>query len=435
MQSQRIHPLFSHENYFKRNISERTTFLLHMKVRPNFPECRRKPLQIAVALVIVLAAVLLVAGCSERKSVQEQDIEIVDVNSDGIVTWNTTIDYGNDEEMRDIIEMDDGSFIIAGGSSPKRGCTSYGNPDPPWYVPTPSESQLICVSKAGEFRWLRNYSFNGNGGIISVFKNTDGTLNAITKMGEFWHLQPDGSVISHRSVNIPDITSAVRTRDGGYLIVSDQFLNNSSGSNITELDPVGTKLSEAWFDENRISRITPPVELPGNRGYLFGASHYNESDHKVRIVIATLSPEGKLINETSVAKQNFLYSDYVLQAASDGYLLSYIGEYNQSGPSTVIVKIDSRGTVAGTGSIKNLDSVFIPTNDGGYLSIRLPLFRAGETDSKKDIEIKRLDKDGMIRWKNTGNTKEIGEWRIKKIIETSDDGFVIMVANKKMARC
>jgi hypothetical protein len=142
---------------------------------------------------------------------------------------------------------------------------------------------------------------------------------------------------------------------------------------------------------------------------------------------------GKLMSETPVAELNILYSDYVLQQLSEGYLLSYIESYPPSGPSITGVKIDSQGNVTSSGSIKNLDSAFIPTKDGGFLSIGLPVFNAAETDLK--IEIKKLDKNGILDWKNIEIKKSIRGWTVKKVIQTSDDGYVIMVANKKMSKC
>ena len=381
---------------------------------------------LTVIIFILLIGILLAAGCSQGKYAQEQDIEIVKISSNGTVSWNTTIDFGNDEEMRDIIEMDDGRFIIAGGSSPIRDCIGYSTPEPPGYVPTPREAQLIGLSGNGEILWHRNYSINGDGGMKSVFKNPDQTFGAISAMGELWHLQPDGSVNTHLSVNTSQISSAIKTRDGGYVIV---------GSNITRLDSEGTKLWDVGFDESKFDKFTQVVELPDDHGYLFGASYYNESDQKTHIFIVKLSSVGKLMSETPVAELNILYSDYVLQQLSEGYLLSYIESYPPSGPSITGVKIDSQGNVTSSGSIKNLDSAFIPTNGGGFLSIRLPQFYADETGTYKEIEIKKIDKDGIDEWKNTENKKRIGEWTIKKVIQTSDDGYVIMVANKKMSKC
>ncbi|HSA38456.1 MAG TPA: hypothetical protein P5013_06170 [Methanoregula sp.] len=383
-------------------------------------------MHITVALAIVMVAVLLAAGCNQGKYAQEQDIEIVKIGSNGTVSWNTTIDYGNDEEMRDIIEMDDEGFIIAGGSSPIRDCIGYSTPEPPGYVPTPREAQLIGLSGTGEILWYRNYSINGDGGMKSVFKNPDQTLEAISALGELWHLQSDGSIKTHRSVNISQINSAIKTRDGGYVIV---------GSNITRLDSDGTKLWDVWFDNSQFNKFTPVVELPENHGFLFGASYYNESDQKTHIFTIKLSSMGKLITETPVAELKILYSDYVLQQVSDGYILSYIEGYPPSGPLIKGVIIDSQGNVTSSGSINNLESVFIPTNGGGFLTIRLPQFYADEISVYKEIEIKKIDKDGIDEWKNTEIKKRIDEWTIKKVIQTSDDGFVIMVAKKKMSKC
>ena len=48
-----------------------------MTARPLDPDSRRRPLCLAVALVLVMAAVLLVAGCTYGKNVQERDNEKV----------------------------------------------------------------------------------------------------------------------------------------------------------------------------------------------------------------------------------------------------------------------------------------------------------------------------------------------------------------------
>jgi len=354
---------------------------------------------VALALVLLLAMVMA-AGCTQGRFAQEQDIEIVKINSNGTVSWNTTIDYGNDEEMLDILEMDDGSFIIAGGSSPIKDCTGYSTPEPPGYIPTPRDAQLIGLSRNGDILWLRNYSTNGNGGMKSVFKNPDQTLDAISAMGELWHLQPDGSVIEHRSVNITQISSAVKTHDGGYIIV---------GSDVSRLDSEGTTIWDVWSEGSRFNKFSQVVELPDNRGYLLGASYYNESNQKTHISIVKINPVGELISKTPVAELTILYSDYNLQQVSDGYMLSYIESYLPSGPSIAGVRMDRIGNVTSSGSIRYLDSVFIPTKDGGYLSIKYPSFSSDETGVYKEIEIKKTDKDGIPEWKNT----EIGLTRLK----------------------
>jgi hypothetical protein len=400
-----------------------------MTARPTHPESRMRPVYAALAMVLV-AAMMIVAGCTQGRYAQEQDIEIVKIGSNGTVSWNTTIDYGNDEEMRDIIEMDGGSLIIAGGSSPIRDCTGYSTPEPPGYVPTPRDAQLLGLSGTGEILWFRNYSSNGKGGMVSVFKNADQTLDAISALGELWHLQPDGSVISHHSVNITPISSAIKTRDGGFVIV---------GSDVTRLDPEGKKLWTIYSERDRFNRFSQAVELPDNRGYLFGASYYNESDQDTHIFIEKLNNEGKLISETPVADLKILYSDYILQPVSGGYMLSYVERFTSSGRSfngvnMNGVKIDSQGNVRSSGSITNLDSIFIPTNNGGFLSIRKPIVNADETSGNKEIEIRKIDKDGALEWKNSDNTNSIGG-TIKKVIQTSDEGYVIMVANKKMSKC
>jgi len=76
--------------------------------------------------------------------------------------------------------------------------------------------------------------------MISVFRNPDRSLDAVTKNGELWDLNSDGVILSNRSVTISQIYSGVKTDDGGYVIVSDGNLLNTSGSNITRFDSEGT---------------------------------------------------------------------------------------------------------------------------------------------------------------------------------------------------
>jgi hypothetical protein len=54
---------FLPEKYFTIYLSPRTEFFSHMTARPHDPESRRRPLRIVVALVLVMVAVLLAAGC------------------------------------------------------------------------------------------------------------------------------------------------------------------------------------------------------------------------------------------------------------------------------------------------------------------------------------------------------------------------------------
>ena len=54
---------FFPEKYFTIYLSHRTELFTHMTARPIVPESRRRPVCAAVALVLVMVAVLLAAGC------------------------------------------------------------------------------------------------------------------------------------------------------------------------------------------------------------------------------------------------------------------------------------------------------------------------------------------------------------------------------------
>jgi hypothetical protein len=81
-------------------------------------------------------------------------------------------------------------------------------------------------------------------------------------------------------------------------------------------------------------------------------------------------------------------------------------------------------------SNRSINSIFwissaIKTHDGGFLSLDYP--------SSGTIEIKKDDMNETFQWKNDEIKKT--PWRIKKVIQTSDDDFVIMGVVKKMPKC
>jgi hypothetical protein len=57
-----------------------TAFISHMTANPIFPESRRRLVCVTVALMLLVVAVLLAAGCSDGKTVQEPDNETVRIS-------------------------------------------------------------------------------------------------------------------------------------------------------------------------------------------------------------------------------------------------------------------------------------------------------------------------------------------------------------------
>jgi hypothetical protein len=81
--SQRLSLQFSREKYFTIYFPPRTERISQMTARPVDPDSRRKPLCTAVALVLVMGALLLAAGKTEKISLIFQSIRPVKYQSAG----------------------------------------------------------------------------------------------------------------------------------------------------------------------------------------------------------------------------------------------------------------------------------------------------------------------------------------------------------------
>ena len=120
-----------------------------MTARPLDPANRRMPVSAAVALMIMMVAVLLAAGCDAPPK-ENQDLHLVKLNHDGSVAWTKVIDSGKDDEMTDIIQTSDGGYILAGGYSKCNDTDQF-----------PSIPVLTRLFPDGKIQWVQEYSMNG----------------------------------------------------------------------------------------------------------------------------------------------------------------------------------------------------------------------------------------------------------------------------------
>jgi hypothetical protein len=117
-------PSFFPEKYFIRYLSPRTELFTYMTARPHDPDCRRRPLQIAVALVLVIVAVLL-AGCT---SSNQYKVPLTPINyvittlptiqpqcpvKENTTPW-ITVNYSDNRQIEDLIKINGTTNIEKG---------------------------------------------------------------------------------------------------------------------------------------------------------------------------------------------------------------------------------------------------------------------------------------------------------------------------------
>jgi hypothetical protein len=115
---------FSREKYFTIYLSPCTELFAHMTARPLIPASRRRPVSPAVALVIVMVAVLLAAGCLN------QTTGINQTSPTATILRNTPVIIPlTDTTIATVCPMpDNGSYwiIINPINDVKRGITPFG---------------------------------------------------------------------------------------------------------------------------------------------------------------------------------------------------------------------------------------------------------------------------------------------------------------------
>jgi hypothetical protein len=160
-----------------------------MTARPIFPESRRRPVRIAVALMLVLVAVLLAAGCIGGDVTHEQDLTIIKINHDGSMAWMKTIDSGKDDEITDVIQTFDGGYAIPGGFS-NVACNRASH--------FPTTPKIIRLSEKGDIVWEREYTselkdkYGYENSIKGIIQTMDSGFYIISQRGMILKTNPSG---------------------------------------------------------------------------------------------------------------------------------------------------------------------------------------------------------------------------------------------------
>lgn len=196
-----------------------------MTARPIDPESRRRPLRIAVALVLVMVAVLLAAGCDETPN---KDIVVVKLTPNATLSWSKVIDTGDEDTAEQIIPTSDGGFVISAGL--------YGMDHQQGRYP-----YLIKFSHDGKFVWNRStyelncdsgtLANNPNGEIITVAGNDSCRFNSDGDLISKGIISPPGG-ISYHSLREYGFTNAItsvielKNKRGYIVVIQNQYIDH-----------------------------------------------------------------------------------------------------------------------------------------------------------------------------------------------------------------
>lgn len=388
-----------------------------------------------LALIFVLVAVLLAAGCVGSDVTREQHIILIKQDSNGIVTWIKEIDSGiipryidgaNDDEALDVIQTEDEGFVIAGGRT-KALCNAKLN--------NPSIPKLTRLSKNGDILWEKDYPYETRDGIITVFQTPDTGFIAISQSGRIMRINSDGTLLWNHSVNLGSVQDAIKTQDGGFTILGhaykDIIWNSNDSWHLAKFDQNG---DESWiqsYNGTDFIGVNSITELKSHRGYLLGS--YDK--------IFKTDQTGSIQSVSIIDNSGLLYSIY---SDSTGFY-AIINSGKGSGVSSQLIKynISDEGAITGKHALFSLDYPLSPTMDNMKV---IPthdneFFIADKSGnfSNNWINSKKLSSNGTAIWiKNhlvDFPAPGITTGHVKKIIETIDGGYLILAGKDKISSC
>lgn len=231
-------------------------------------------------ILAMLAGLILVAcGCCNFDYVPNHDIVVLKLAPDGALEWTRIIDLGSDDAGKDLVELPDGGYAIAGQTSERR----IGQPHS---VLSPPRPLLVRLSPDGAVAWDR-VVMDGFDVAQAVVPAADAGTAVLTANGTVVRFDPDGRTLWTRATGIPEATALVPTADGGYLaggrIMFEVPVNDTARSGtVARLPVITTEMGDGPVLAAAASRPTTPQLAPVPRRF----------DLVRKAMVVRLAPDG-----------------------------------------------------------------------------------------------------------------------------------------------
>ena len=396
-------------------IEKRAAIFSHMTAIPIVPESPRRPLRIAVALMLVMMAVLLAAGCASGDCpLVLYSATITKLDSNGTVEWTKVLDTGMSNSIAGLVPTSDGGFVAAGSLSTGIQSHCYLN----------SLARIIRFSRSGEILWDHNISETD--GTLEIIPMHDGGFALLTGDSKIFRLDSEGKTLWNRITGSSSLylRSMINTLDGGLIIAGPMFVKFDSDGKVLWQHSYE---NETTYD---IFFITNKKEGSGFVGYRI-------SKKEPRVDFINFDDAGNITNTTEIFSDGHLLGR-TIDVGPNGYRLLYTDE-NQG---TTMMQLDPEGKIVATQKIDGSD-IFTFTKDQGFLyteskNVLLEprqLNPDGTVNVKApmhwglQIQVIKLNPDGSLSWNITLPNTNPRNLRAVQTIQTTDGGYVVVSEN------
>ena len=365
-----------------------------------------------------------------QKNDDSYDYWIIKFNSTNEILWKKTFGGSNDDRARDVLELNDGAFLITGFSRSSDGDVSGNNGNYDFWV--------IKLSSNGNLIWEKNYGFSGSDQSFVIQQTNDGgfllggTLDVTASGGEgnskiaqrhaggdYWLIKIDtnGNKLwsKYYGGQFSDTLLAIEEIDNGNIILAgfsdstDSDIDNNLGGYdfwIIKTNNSGSILWKKNFGGSQTDEAFSLVKTNDNHFIVSGRSrsfdnNVSQNNGSSDIWITKIDFDGKLIWEKNFGGSSFDESKKIIQSNSNDFYIvgssrsnDFDATSNKGNKDVWLLKIDVNGNLKWEKSIggSELDEANSITElPNGNLII------AGESwSSDFDIEDNRGFSDGLI---------------------------------------
>ena len=322
------------------------------------------------------------------------DFWIVKFNTDDSISWNKTFGGSDDDRATDVIQLNDGSFIITGFSRSANVDVSSnaGNYD----------FWTIKLDANGNLLWEKSFGFSGADQAYTLHKTNDGNILI------------GGSLDVTASGGQGNSRSSAKHAGGDYWLI--------------KIDANGNQIWSRYFGGLFTETLTGIEETDAGNYILTGYTDSNDTDISNNIGsydfwIVKVSANSDLIWEKNFGGTQIDEAFAICKTTDNHFLIagnSRSDDVNLSenyGSSDVwIIKIDVDGNLIwqknyGGSSFENALAIIPSTNGGFYAtgSSRSSDIDVTNNNGNKDVWILKIDANGNLENQNTVGGSNLDE--------------------------
>jgi hypothetical protein len=415
----------------------------------------RWPVCVTVALLLVMVAVVLVAGCIEPGYQPNRDVGVVKLTDIGTPDWSTLVTTGRDTISDNIIETSDGSYILTAAIAEMK---NSGRLAP----------RLIRISHEGIIEWETPVNSTDCGSFVLIL-DTNRNVTQLYRKGILCPTLSIGDYAENKTPNFTISGKIEKTEDLGYIFAGynvgtpflskEEYVNRSQSKyqetkeyaektwdqvcgddkivnkdgicysdpvraiTLVKADPDGTVSWQHDFP-NYSSDSSSIIEMKDGRGYLalFGDT------------LIQLSPAGTVTNTTQLRNvpvfsptssgqtmkdnDSILLGTMILWFDADGRITGM--EPLPAGP---IGTSTQDGRITGREPLSD-KQVGTPTRDGGFLMVDAKYLKPSD-QWVLQTEVAKYNPDGSVAWNNRIVSPYVF-FTLTRVIQTSDGGYIIL---------